>query len=101
MRSWKAATRTGATCPGTTDGNERAGEEEWENGGGEAECAPDGAVRCVLSELYSQKGDVRIAEDGAIQWTEEVELCPGAAYLKRTGEPPEDILSESETAIPA
>jgi len=45
--------------------------------------------------------DVRIAEDGAIQWTGEVELCPDATYLKLTGQSPEDILSESETATRA
>jgi hypothetical protein len=45
--------------------------------------------------------DVRIAEDGAIQWTEEVELCPDATYLKLTGESPEEILSESDTATRA
>ena len=28
--------------------------------------------------------DVRITEDGAIQWTADVELCPDATYLKRT-----------------
>lgn len=29
--------------------------------------------------------NVRIAEDGAIRWSEEVELCPDATYMKLTG----------------
>ncbi len=33
--------------------------------------------------------NVRIAEDGAIRWSEEVELCPDATYLKLTGKSPE------------
>jgi hypothetical protein len=35
--------------------------------------------------------NVRIAEDGAIRWIEEVELCPDATYLKLTGKPPEEV----------
>ena len=35
--------------------------------------------------------NVRIAEDGAIRWSEEVELCPDATYLKLTGKPPEEV----------
>jgi hypothetical protein len=34
--------------------------------------------------------NVRIAEDGAIRWSEEVELCPDATYLKLTGKSPEE-----------
>lgn len=34
--------------------------------------------------------NVRIAEDGAILWSEEVELCPDATYLKLTGKSPEE-----------
>jgi hypothetical protein len=34
--------------------------------------------------------NVRIAEDGAIRWSEEVELCPDATYLKLTGQSPEE-----------
>ncbi|WP_263819975.1 DUF2442 domain-containing protein [Salinibacter sp.] len=32
--------------------------------------------------------NVRVAEDGAIRWSEEVELCPDATYLKLTGKSP-------------
>lgn len=55
-------------------------------------------------ELWNDEqkwNDVRIAEDGAIQWTEKVELCPDATYLRLTGKSPEDILPESETATRA
>jgi len=34
--------------------------------------------------------NVRIAEDGAIRWSEEVELCPDATYLTLTGESPKE-----------
>lgn len=34
--------------------------------------------------------DVRVAEDGAIRWNEEVELCPDATYLKLTGKSPKE-----------
>jgi len=34
--------------------------------------------------------DVRVAEDGAIRWSEEVELCPDAIHLKLTGKSPEE-----------
>jgi hypothetical protein len=34
--------------------------------------------------------NVRIAENGAIRWSEEVELCPDATYLKLTGQSPEE-----------
>jgi len=32
--------------------------------------------------------NVRITEGGAIRWSEEVELCPDATYLKLTGKSP-------------
>ena len=32
--------------------------------------------------------NVRVAEEGAIRWNEEVELCPDATYLKLTGKSP-------------
>jgi len=38
--------------------------------------------------------NVRIAEDGAIRWSEEVELCPDATYMKRTGKSPEELFPE-------
>ena len=37
--------------------------------------------------------NVRTAEDGAIRWTEEVELCPDATYFKLTGKTPEEVFS--------
>ena len=35
--------------------------------------------------------NVRVAEDGAIRWSEDVELCPDATYLKLTGKSPEEV----------
>ena len=35
--------------------------------------------------------NVRIAEDGAIRWSKEVELCPDATHLKLTGKSPEEV----------
>jgi hypothetical protein len=35
--------------------------------------------------------NVRIAEDGAIRWTDEVELCPDATYMKLTGQSPDEV----------
>jgi len=55
-------------------------------------------------ELWSDEQkwkNVRIAADGAIQWNEEVELCPDATYLRLTGKSPEDLFSESTTATRA
>ncbi len=37
--------------------------------------------------------NVRIADDGAIRWSDDVELCPDATYMKLTGENPEEALS--------
>jgi len=33
--------------------------------------------------------NVRIAEDGAIRWSEDVEICPDATYLRLTGKSPD------------
>lgn len=35
--------------------------------------------------------NVRVAEDGAIRWSEDVELCPDATYLKLIGKSPEEV----------
>ncbi len=37
---------------------------------------------------------VHIADDGAIRWSKEVELCPDATYMKLTGTSPEELFSE-------
>ena len=37
--------------------------------------------------------NVRIADDGAIRWSEEVELCPDATYMKLTGKSLEEAIS--------
>ncbi|MFB6280326.1 MAG: DUF2442 domain-containing protein [Salinibacter sp.] len=34
--------------------------------------------------------NVRIGDDGAIRWSEDVELCPDATYLKLTDTSPEE-----------
>jgi hypothetical protein len=43
-----------------------------------------------LWEDESKWKNVRIAEDGAIRWSEDIELCPDATYLKLTGKSPEE-----------
>lgn len=45
--------------------------------------------------------NVRIAEDGAIRWSEEVELCPDATYLKLTGKSPEEAFPTLTSAADA
>mgnify|MGYP006445661801 CR=1 FL=1 len=35
--------------------------------------------------------NVCIADDGAIRWSDEVELCPDATYLKLTEQSPEEV----------
>lgn len=42
--------------------------------------------------------NVRVAEDGAIKWTEEVELCPDATYLKLTDESPDEAFPKLKSA---
>lgn len=44
--------------------------------------------------------NVRIAEDGAIRWSDEVELCPDATYLKLTGTFPEEAVPELKSTGP-
>jgi hypothetical protein len=43
-----------------------------------------------LWEDESRWENVGIAEDGAIRWSEDVELCPDATYLKLTGQSAEE-----------
>jgi hypothetical protein len=34
---------------------------------------------------------VRVGEGGGIQWTDQIDLCPDALYLKVTGKAPEEL----------
>jgi hypothetical protein len=45
--------------------------------------------------------NVRIADDGAIRWSEEVELCPDATYMKLTGKSPEEIFPKLKSTAHA
>jgi hypothetical protein len=45
--------------------------------------------------------NVRIADDGAIRWSEEVELCPDATYMRLTGSSPEETLPRLKSAADA
>lgn len=45
--------------------------------------------------------NVRIAEDGAIRWSEDVELCPDATYLKLTGKSPEEAFPKLKSGAGA
>lgn len=45
-------------------------------------------------ELWDEPGifeQVHLGAGGAIAWSEEVELCPNAVYLRPTGEVPEEV----------
>lgn len=46
-----------------------------------------------LWDDYAAFENVRIADDGGIRWSDEVELCPDATYMKLTGKSPEEALS--------
>jgi hypothetical protein len=50
---------------------------------------------------YSIFEKVNIAEDGAIYWNEEVEICPDAAYLKMTGKNPEEVFPTLKPSVHA
>lgn len=41
---------------------------------------------------------VRIASHGALWWSEDIELCPDAVYLRLTGKGPGDIFPRLHTA---
>ena len=45
--------------------------------------------------------NVRVADDGAIRWSEEVELCPDATYMKLTGTAPEEIFPKLKSTAHA
>lgn len=45
--------------------------------------------------------NVRIAEDGAIRWSEDVELCPDVTYLKLTGKSPEEAFPKLKSTAHA
>ena len=45
--------------------------------------------------------NVRIAKDGAIRWSEDVELCPDATYLKLTGKSPEEAFPKLKSTAHA
>jgi hypothetical protein len=54
-----------------------------------------------LWEDESRWENVRVAEDGAIRWSEDVELCPDATYLKLTGRSPEEAFPNSASSAHA
>lgn len=46
-------------------------------------------------KLWDKPGafeNVRVADDGAIRWSEDVELCPDATYMKLTGKSLEEAI---------
>ena len=45
--------------------------------------------------------NVAIAEDGAIRWSEEVEICPDATYLKLTGKSLEETFPKLKSTARA
>lgn len=61
--------------------------------GSEGEVDLSNLVGRGVFTLWEDKAEFRrvgISEDGAISWTNEVELCPDALYLKLTGKKPEE-----------
>jgi hypothetical protein len=51
-----------------------------------------------LWDDYSEFEKVHIAEDRAIRWKEDVDICPDATYLKLTSKSPEDVFSNVKPA---
>ncbi len=45
--------------------------------------------------------NVRIADDGAIRWSDAVELCPDATHMKLTGKSPEEVFSKLKSTAHA
>jgi len=45
--------------------------------------------------------NVRIAEDGAIRWSEDVEICPDATYLRLTGKSPDEAFPKLKSTARA
>jgi hypothetical protein len=49
--------------------------------------------------LWNEPGEfekVHIGPGGAVSWSEQVELCPDATYLKLTGKRPDEVLDIPE-----
>lgn len=55
----------------------------------------------VLWNEEREFAKVHIGPGYAISWSEEVELCPDAVYLRLTGRSPEDVLGEPARAASA
>lgn len=55
----------------------------------------------TLWEDEAKWKNVRLAEDGAIHWSEEVGLCPDATYMKLTGKSPEEAFPKLRSATDA
>ena len=47
---------------------------------------------------YRNFQKVHISEAGAIAWSEDIEVCPDATYLKLTGKPVEDLFPSVQTS---
>jgi len=45
--------------------------------------------------------NVRIADGGAIRWSEEIELCPDATYMKLTGKSLEELFPKLKSTTHA
>ena len=45
----------------------------------------------VLWNDYEEFRKVRIGDTGELVWTDQVDLCPDALYLRLTGKRPEDV----------
>ena len=49
----------------------------------------------TVYKIWDEPGvfeQVRITEDGAIGWSDELEICPDAAYFRITGKKPEEMM---------
>ncbi len=52
----------------------------------------------ALWDDYARFERVHIAKDGAIAWSDDVELCPDAMYLKITGKRPAEAFPNLKSA---
>ncbi len=48
---------------------------------------------------YTAFEQVYIGESGQVAWTEEIDLCPDALYMKLTSQTPEQLFSKLKTEI--
>ena len=48
---------------------------------------------------YCEFQKVHIGPDGEIAWSDEIDLCPDALYLKVTGQKPEDLFPKLRELI--